>query len=122
MPIQPPPTLDELADEAQSKGEQAVAARFKGPVLVIVAPDEDAAPLTAVTPGAETAFRKQMLPPFVVEVKKGGKFKVARSVKKNVTSVTITGLAAGKSYTFRVKAKKGTVSSDASESVTVQTN
>jgi hypothetical protein len=58
---------------------------------------------------------------FVVEMKKNGKFKLARSVKKNVKTVTITGLAAGKSYTFRVKAKKGTVASDASESITVQT-
>lgn len=58
---------------------------------------------------------------FVIEVKQGKKFKVARSVQKNVTTVTITGLAAGKSYTFRVKAKKGKVLSDASASVTVQT-
>lgn len=58
---------------------------------------------------------------FVIEMKRAGKFKVARSVKKNTTSVTITGLAAGKSYEFRVKAKKGTFTSDASESVTVQT-
>ena len=58
---------------------------------------------------------------FVIEMKKNGKFKLVRSVKKNVTTVTVTGLAAGKSYEFRVKAKKGTFTSDASESITVQT-
>lgn len=58
---------------------------------------------------------------FTIEMKKNGKFKLVRSVKKNVTTVTVTGLAAGKSYEFRVKAKKGTVSSDASETITVQT-
>ncbi|MFP5286784.1 MAG: fibronectin type III domain-containing protein [Thermoanaerobaculia bacterium] len=59
---------------------------------------------------------------FVVEVKKGRSYRVAAVVKKNVTTATINGLASGKSYTFRVKAKKGKVSSDASESVTVQAN
>lgn len=59
---------------------------------------------------------------FVVEVKRGKNYRVAAVVKKNVTTATINGLASGKSYTFRVKAKKGKVTSDASESVTVQAN
>jgi hypothetical protein len=59
---------------------------------------------------------------FVIEMKKGKKYRVVGTVKKNVTTATINGLAAGKSFTFRVKAKKGKVASDASESVTVQTN
>ena len=59
---------------------------------------------------------------FVVEMKKGKKYKVVGTVKKNVTTATINGLAEGKSFTFRVKAKKGKVASDASASVTVQTN
>jgi hypothetical protein len=58
---------------------------------------------------------------FVIEMKKGSKYKVVGSVKKNVTTFTIHGLAAGKSFSFRVKAKKGTVASDASESVKVKT-
>ncbi len=59
---------------------------------------------------------------FVVEMKKGKKYKAVGSVKKNVTSATVVGLASGKSYTFRVTAKKGTVASDPSESVTVEAN
>ncbi len=59
---------------------------------------------------------------FIVEVKQGSKYKVSRTLKKNVKSVTITGLAADKSYTFRVRAKKGTVLSDPSDAVTVRTN
>jgi hypothetical protein len=55
-------------------------------------------------------------------MKKGKKYKAVGSVKKNVTSATVVGLAAGKSYTFRVTAKKGTVASDPSNSVTVQAN
>lgn len=58
---------------------------------------------------------------FVVEMKKGNKFKVVGTVKKNVTEATVTGLASGKSYTFRVVAKKGKNRSDASNEVTVQT-
>ena len=59
---------------------------------------------------------------FVVEMKKGKKYKVVGSVKKNVTTATIVGLATGKSYTFRVTAKKGTVASDPSNSVTIKAN
>ncbi|HVG10816.1 MAG TPA: fibronectin type III domain-containing protein [Thermoanaerobaculia bacterium] len=59
---------------------------------------------------------------FVVEIKKGKKYKAVGSVKKDVTTATVIGLAAGKSYTFRVTAKKGTVASDPSESVTVKTH
>lgn len=59
---------------------------------------------------------------FVVEMKKGKKYKAVGTVKKNVTTATIVNLAAGKSYTFRVTAKKGTVASDPSESVTVKSN
>ena len=59
---------------------------------------------------------------FVVEMKKGKKYRVVATVKKNVTTATIDGLAAGKSFTFRVKAKKRKVVSDPSETVTVQTN
>lgn len=59
---------------------------------------------------------------FVVEIKKGKKYRVAATVKKNVTTATVNGLAAGKSFTFRVKAKKGKVTSDPSEPVTVQVN
>ncbi|HEX5718346.1 MAG TPA: fibronectin type III domain-containing protein [Thermoanaerobaculia bacterium] len=59
---------------------------------------------------------------FVVEMKKGKKYKAVGSVKKDVTSAMVVGLAAGKSYTFRVTAKKGKVASDPSETVTVRTN
>jgi Fibronectin type III domain/Matrixin len=59
---------------------------------------------------------------FVVEVKKGKKYRAVATVKKNVTTATVGGLAAGKSYTFRVTAKKGKVASDPSETVTVQAN
>lgn len=59
---------------------------------------------------------------FVIEMKKGKKYKVVGAVKKNVTTATINGLASGKSYTFRVKAKKGNIASDASESITVEAN
>ena len=59
---------------------------------------------------------------FVIEVKRGKNYRVATTVKKNVTSATVNGLTPGKSYTFRVKAKKGKVSSDPSEAVTVQAN
>jgi hypothetical protein len=58
---------------------------------------------------------------FVIEMKKGSKFKVVGTVKKNVTETTINGLARGKSYTFRVVAKKGKTRSDASNEITVQT-
>jgi hypothetical protein len=58
---------------------------------------------------------------FVIEMKKGSKYKTIGSVKKNSTSATVVGLAGGKSYTFRVTAKKGKVASDASNSVTVET-
>lgn len=58
---------------------------------------------------------------FVVQMKKGKSFKTVKTLRRNVTSATITGLKAGKSYTFRVLAKKQKVSSDASNSVTVQT-
>ena len=59
---------------------------------------------------------------FVVEMKKGNKYKVVGTLKKNATTATVVNLAAGKSYTFRVKAKKGTVASDPSDSVTVRVN
>lgn len=59
---------------------------------------------------------------FVIEMKKGKGYRVVGAVKKNVTTATINGLASGKSYTFRVKAKKGKIASDASEPVTVQAN
>lgn len=58
---------------------------------------------------------------FVVQMKKNGKFKTVKTVKANVTTATITGLARGKSYTFRVIAKVRKLSSDASNEVTVQT-
>lgn len=59
---------------------------------------------------------------FLVQMKKNKNFKTVKTLKKNVTSVTInTGLKAGKSYTFRVLAKKQKVTSDASNTVTVQT-
>jgi hypothetical protein len=58
---------------------------------------------------------------FVIEMKKGSKFKTVKTVKKNVTEATISGLAHGKSYTFRVVAKKGKTRSDVSNEVTVQT-
>lgn len=59
---------------------------------------------------------------FLVQMKKGKNFRTVKTLKKNVTSVTITsGLKAGKSYTFRVLAKKKKVTSDASNTVTVQT-
>ena len=59
---------------------------------------------------------------FIVQMKKGRNFRAVKTLKKNVTSVTITtGLKAGKSYTFRVLAKKQKVTSDASNTVTVQT-
>ena len=51
----------------------------------------------------------------------GSKFKSVGKTKKNATSFTVTGLAAGKSYTFRVVAKKGKTRSDVSNEVTVQT-
>ncbi|HUR06831.1 MAG TPA: hypothetical protein VM347_30090, partial [Nonomuraea sp.] len=38
---------------------------------------------------------------FVIEMKKGSKFKVVGTVKKNVSEATINGLGQGKSYTFR---------------------
>ncbi|HEX3128925.1 MAG TPA: fibronectin type III domain-containing protein [Thermoanaerobaculia bacterium] len=59
---------------------------------------------------------------FLIEMKKGSKFKSVGTVKKNATEATIGGLASGKSYTFRVVAKKGKNRSDASNEVTVQTN
>jgi hypothetical protein len=59
---------------------------------------------------------------FVVEMKKGKKYRAVGTVKKNVTTATINGLAAGKSFTFRVTAKKGKVASDPSETVTVTAN
>ena len=58
---------------------------------------------------------------FLIEMKKGNKFKVVGTVKKNVSEATIGGLGAGKSYTFRVVAKKGKTRSDASNEITVQT-
>jgi len=58
---------------------------------------------------------------FVIEMKKGSKFKVVGSVKKNVTETTINGLGRGKSYTFRIVAKKGKTRSDGSNQITVQT-
>jgi hypothetical protein len=58
---------------------------------------------------------------FVVEMKKGANFKPVLTLKKNVTSATVGGLARGKSYTFRVVAKKNKARSDASNEVTVQT-
>lgn len=58
---------------------------------------------------------------FVVEMKKGSKFKTVKTVKKNVTEATVSGLAHGKSYTFRVVAKKGKTRSDVSNEITVQT-
>jgi hypothetical protein len=54
-------------------------------------------------------------------MKKGSKFKVVKTVKKNVTEATVSGLAHGKSYTFRVVAKKGKTRSEVSNEVTVQT-
>lgn len=58
---------------------------------------------------------------FLVEMKKGSKFKAIGTLKKNVTEATVVGLGSGKSYTFRVVAKKGKNRSDASNEVTVQT-
>lgn len=58
---------------------------------------------------------------FVVQMKKGGKFKTVQTVKANVTNTTISGLVRGKSYTLRVIAKVRKVSSDASNEITVQT-
>ena len=58
---------------------------------------------------------------FLIEMKKGSKFKSVATAKKNVTEITIGGLAPGKSYTFRVVAKKGKNRSDVSNEVTVQT-
>jgi hypothetical protein len=58
---------------------------------------------------------------FIVEMKKGKKFKVVQTVKANVTEATVGGLARGKSYTFRITAKKNKTKSDASNEVTVQT-
>lgn len=58
---------------------------------------------------------------FVVEMKKGAKFKVIGTLKKNATEATVVGLGSGKSYTFRVVAKKGKNRSDPSNEVTVQT-
>jgi len=57
---------------------------------------------------------------FLVELKSGSKFKSVGKTKKNATSFTVTGLAAGKSYTFRITAKKGNKASS-SETITVQT-
>lgn len=57
---------------------------------------------------------------FLVELKSGSKFKSVGKTKKNATSFNVTGLAAGKSYTFRITAKKGNKASS-SESITVQT-
>ncbi|MFL6197949.1 MAG: fibronectin type III domain-containing protein [Thermoanaerobaculia bacterium] len=57
---------------------------------------------------------------FLIEVKSGSKFNFVAKTKKNATSFTVTGLGAGKSYTFRVTAKKGNKSSS-SESITIQT-
>jgi len=58
---------------------------------------------------------------FVIEMKKGSKFKTVKTVKKNVSEATVSGLARGKSYTFRVVAKKGKTRSDVSNEITVQT-
>ncbi len=58
---------------------------------------------------------------FFVEQKKNGKFKSVKTTKANVTTVTITGLQRGKSYIFRVSAKKNKNVSTASNEVTVQT-
>jgi len=58
---------------------------------------------------------------FVIEMKKGSKFKVVLTVKKDITSATVGGLARGKSYTFRVSAKKNKNRSDVSNEATVQT-
>jgi hypothetical protein len=58
---------------------------------------------------------------FLVEMKKGKKFKVVKTVKADVTTATVTGLARGKSYTFEVFAKKSKNLSAASNQVTVQT-
>ncbi len=58
---------------------------------------------------------------FFVEQKKNGKFKSVKTTKANVTTVTITGLQRGKSFTFRVSAKKNKTASTASNEVTVQT-
>jgi hypothetical protein len=58
---------------------------------------------------------------FVVEMKKGSKFKTVGTLKANVTDATVVGLARGKSYTFRVVAKKTKNRSDPSNEVTVQT-
>ncbi|HWM90164.1 MAG TPA: fibronectin type III domain-containing protein [Thermoanaerobaculia bacterium] len=58
---------------------------------------------------------------FIVQMKKNGKFKPVKTVKANVTAVTITGLARGKSYTFRVLAKAKKDTSGASNEATVKT-
>jgi hypothetical protein len=57
---------------------------------------------------------------FLVELKSGSKFKSVGKTKKNATSFTVSGLAAGKSYTFRITAKKGNKAAS-SESITVTT-
>lgn len=58
---------------------------------------------------------------FIVEMKKGSKFKIVATVKKNVTEATVNRLARGKSYTFRVSAKKNKTVSAPSDTITVQT-
>ncbi len=58
---------------------------------------------------------------FLIEMKKGNKFKSVGTVKKNATEGTVVGLARGKSYTFRVVAKKGSNRSDVSNEAPVQT-
>jgi hypothetical protein len=58
---------------------------------------------------------------FVIQMKKGKKFKVVQTVKSNVTTATISGLKRGTAYTFRVLAKAGKLLSDASNDATVQT-
>lgn len=57
---------------------------------------------------------------FLVEQKNGSKFKSVGKTKKNATSFTVTGLGAGKSYTFRITAKKGNKASS-SETITITT-
>jgi hypothetical protein len=59
---------------------------------------------------------------FIIEMKKNGKFKTVRTVKKNVTTATIGGLKRGKEYVFRVKSKGSKGTSAPSNEITVQTS